>query len=119
MTTHVFNIHAIFVDLSVYTVLLYLSSVTGQFWNVPVHIEHYTGPLKEEDTSIVDRDKLYLITVFPGTGGKQRSFLGEWQSFAWDQKSGIIGVYSVTWCMYGELSNVIIDTSLCLTCIIA
>lgn len=54
-----------------------------------MHIEQYTGPLKEEGPSIVDRDKLYLITVFPGTGGKQRSFLGEWQSIAWDQKSGI------------------------------
>lgn len=75
-------------------VIYYLSSVTGQFWNVPVHIEHYTGPLKEEDGSIVDRDKLYLITVFPGTGGKQRSFLGEWRSIAWDQKSGGIFVFS-------------------------
>ena len=59
---------------------------TGQFWNVPVSIEQYTGPV--EETSDVDRDKIYLITVSPHAGGRPRSFLGEWYSIAWDQKSG-------------------------------
>ena len=31
---------------------------------------------------------LYRITLTPATGGKQRSFLGQWHEIAWDRKSG-------------------------------
>ena len=56
-------------------------------------IEQYTGPV--EETSDVDRDKIYLITVSPHAGGRPRSFLGEWYSIAWDQKSGESSSYDL------------------------
>ena len=49
----------------------------------------YDGSLKEDYAADFDRKNLYLITVFPETGGQPRSFLGQWFDIAWDRRSGM------------------------------
>lgn len=63
-------------------------TITGQFWNIPVTATLYDGSLKEDYAADFDRKNLYLITVFPETGGQPRSFLGQWFDIAWDRRSG-------------------------------
>ena len=62
--------------------------ITGQFWNIPVTVSNYSGPLKTEHEADFDQVNLYLITIEPATGGKPRTFLGAWHELSWDMKSG-------------------------------
>lgn len=63
--------------------------LSGQFWNIPVTVEKYNGPLRPDLESSFNRDILYLITITPNTeGGEMRSFLGELHDASWDRKSG-------------------------------
>lgn len=74
-------------------------SYTGQFWNVPVSVNKYEGPLQPGYESFFNRDILYLITVTSVTGRGTRSFLGELHDIAWDQRTG--------WCIALEYHVII------------
>ena len=61
----------------------------GQFWNVPVSMTLYDGPLRPGYEQFFNREKLYLVTV-TSVSGDTRSFLGEMHHTAWDRRSGEI-----------------------------
>ena len=57
----------------------------GQFWNVPVTVEEFTGEFGDEQ-----RDNDYIITVrYPGT--PPRSFVGIESSVTWERSCYFVG----------------------------
>ncbi len=64
-------------------------TATGQFWNVPINIERYLGPLKDGST----RDNTYVLTVnYPNTS--PRTFVTFLHSPTWDRRGK-------EYCLYG------------------
>ena len=68
-----------FVVCVLHLLCLYFTTPTpGQFWNVPVTVEEFTGECGDEQ-----RDNNYIITVrYPGT--PPRSFVGIESSVTWE-----------------------------------
>ena len=56
----------------------------GQFWNIPVSIEQYFGPIKGGYAGM--NVTYHLITVTQATS--TRTFLGELFDIPWDRRSG-------------------------------
>ena len=56
------------------------SSLTGQFWNIPLKIEPYVGQYGERRVDIMDR--FYSVTVsYPNT--PERTFIAEYDERDW------------------------------------
>ena len=75
----------------------------GQFWNVPIQVEPYTGPVQEG----VNGDNYYVITT-NHPDEPQRSFVGWLWPLTWE--------YKLEYCLYagqnqaGPLYEILDDT---------
>lgn len=69
-----------------YGIIIMMISSPGQFWNIPVTISPYTGPLRS-GSRILDR---YVINIT--SGHHPRSFTGYMHHFDWD--------FDETHCLY-------------------
>lgn len=55
----------------------------GQFWNIPVNIERYTGEIKEESLANAD---LYVVTIQHPLAPR-RQFVGLYYTLSWEFQS--------------------------------
>ncbi len=84
------------------SIIICLSS-TGQFWNVPIQVQPYTGPVKEG----VNGDSYYVITT-SHPDEPPRSFVGWLWQVTWEKKK--------EYCLYagnrqaGPLYEILDDT---------
>ena len=53
-------------------------TLLGQFWNIPVELEEFTGPIPPNDTL-----RYYTVSVTP-PDGEVRSFVGHLYDVTWD-----------------------------------
>ena len=80
--------HASLLSNSRYVIKL-ISILSGQFWNIPVDVEKYTGPLFDGST----RDDTYIVRVdYPGS--PSRRFLAYLHSRTWDRRKNEYCLYA-------------------------
>ncbi len=72
----------------VITIIAQLSS--GQFWNVPIQVQPYTGPVQDG----VNSDGYYVITT-NHPNEPQRSFIGWLWPLTWEYKIVLSLVYEI------------------------